>query len=95
MRLIDADRLLTGRMKSKYYHLSNGDIAIPIIDIEHAPTIDAIEVVRCKDCKYADPDEGNVHWMVCKINKAPTFDDFFCGDGKRREEREVEDWDYT
>lgn len=38
-RLIDADRLLTDRMKSKYYHLPNGDTAIPIIDIEHAPTV--------------------------------------------------------
>lgn len=38
-RLIDADKLLTDRMKSKYYHLPNGDIAIPIIDIEHAPTV--------------------------------------------------------
>ena len=39
MRLIDADRLLTERMKSKYYHLPNGDTAIPLIDIEHAPTV--------------------------------------------------------
>lgn len=39
MRLIDADRLLSERMKSKYYHLPNGDIAIPLIDIEHAPTV--------------------------------------------------------
>ena len=38
MRLIDADALLTARKKSKYYHLPNGDIAIPIIDVEHAPT---------------------------------------------------------
>lgn len=38
-RLIDADRMMTDRMKSKYYHLKNGDIAIPIIDIEHAPTV--------------------------------------------------------
>ena len=40
MRLIDADALLTDRRKSVYYHLPNGDIAIPIIDIEHAPTIE-------------------------------------------------------
>lgn len=39
MRLIDADRLLSDRMKGKYYHLPNGDTAIPIIDIEHAPTV--------------------------------------------------------
>ena len=43
MRLIDADILLTERKKSKYYHLPNGDIAIPIIDIEHAPTIEVSE----------------------------------------------------
>lgn len=52
MRLIDADRLLSDRMMSTYYHLPNGDTAIPIIDIEHAPTVDAVEVVRCRDCKY-------------------------------------------
>lgn len=52
MRLIDADRLLTERMKSKYYHLPNGDTAIPIIDIEHAPTI------KTKQIKYFDEDEN-------------------------------------
>lgn len=41
MRPIDGDRLLSERMKSKYYHLPNGDVAIPIIDIENAPTIEA------------------------------------------------------
>lgn len=38
-RLIDADSLLSERMKSKYYHLKNGDVAVPVIDIEHAPTV--------------------------------------------------------
>ena len=40
MRPIDADRLLSSRMMSKYYHLPNGDTAIPIIGIATAPTID-------------------------------------------------------
>ena len=39
MRLIDADMILKEKIKSKYYHLPNGDIAVPLIDIEHAPTI--------------------------------------------------------
>lgn len=39
MRLIDADRLLSEQMRTKYYHLPNGDTAIPIVDIEHAPTV--------------------------------------------------------
>ena len=37
MRLIDADRLLD---RCKFYHLKNGDLAVPIIDIQHAPTIE-------------------------------------------------------
>lgn len=42
MRLIDADKLTRPEILSKYYHLPNGDIAIPIIDIKHAPTVDAV-----------------------------------------------------
>ena len=38
-RLIDADRLLSERRMHTYYHLNNGDIAIPIIDIKHAPKV--------------------------------------------------------
>lgn len=44
MRLIDADELLSDRRKTKYYHLSNKDIAVPIIDIEHAHTVNAIPI---------------------------------------------------
>lgn len=44
--LIDRTRLLTENMKSKYYHLANGDIAIPIIDIEHSHTITEQEIVK-------------------------------------------------
>ena len=58
-RYIDADRLLTERMKSKYYHLPNGDTAIPIIDIEHAPTI------KTKEIKYYDESE-NV-WKIGRV----------------------------
>ena len=37
MRLIDADRLLD---RCKFYHLPNGDLAVPIVDVLHAPTIE-------------------------------------------------------
>ena len=42
MRQIDADRLLRPDMIRMCYHLPNGDIAMPISDIEHAPTVDAV-----------------------------------------------------
>ena len=55
MRLIDADRLLSERMQSKFYHLPNGDTAVPVIDIEHAPTVEQPKIIRCKDCEYWVP----------------------------------------
>lgn len=55
MRPIDADRLLEERRIQKYYHLPNGDTAIPIIDIEHAPTIELDK--RWIPCSERLPDE--------------------------------------
>ena len=41
MRLIDADRLLD---RCIFYHLPNGDLAVPIIDVQHAPTVEAPDI---------------------------------------------------
>lgn len=38
-RLIDADRLTRAEIMHLWYHLPNGDIVCPKIDIDHAPTI--------------------------------------------------------
>jgi len=87
MRLIDADRLLTDKMKSKYYHLPNGDIAIPIIDIKHAPTIDAVEVVKCKDCYHAEDD---ITHMFCVYFGHKVYGDDYCSNAvERREDGEA------
>lgn len=83
MRLIDADRLMTKQMQSMYYHLPNGDIAIPIIDIEHAPTVEVPEIVRCKECKFWNND-GII--TTCKKHIGNGYpDDWFCADGKKDE----------
>lgn len=37
--------------------------------INNAPTVDAVEVVRCKDCRK---------WCICHKS-----DDFYCADGER------------
>ena len=81
MALIDRDRLLSERMKSKYYHLPNGDIAVPLIDIENAPTVDAVPVVRCKDCARFDKKRGCN--LVDGLNIAKT--DSFCSYGERKD----------
>jgi hypothetical protein len=41
MRLIDADRLLD---RCIFYHLPNGDLVVPIIDVQHAPTVEAPDI---------------------------------------------------
>lgn len=74
MRLIDADTLMDE---------ANSDGAYGYVDakqISEAPTVDAIPVVRCRECKYRSKDgcpiiDANI-WMD---------DDDFCSHGEREE----------
>lgn len=45
--------------------------------LEDAPTVDAVEVVRCRDCK---------HYMTihCTCDGCCISDDWYCADGERR-----------
>lgn len=49
-----------------------------IIDlINNQPTVDAVPVVRCKDCKYHD--EGEYFDYCCALQtKCPNDSEFFC-----------------
>ena len=54
MRLIDADALLENLPvveKDKQISLI-GAVADMVVLISNAPTIDAVPVIRCKDCKH-------------------------------------------
>ena len=55
-RLIDANSLLRHKRKMSGADFGGEfwDEAVLISDIKNAPTVDAVEVVRCKDCKYCD-----------------------------------------
>ena len=53
-------------------------------ELEEAPTIDAVPVVRCKDCKHRDAETG-----LCEGRGWPTQlvpDDGFCDKGGRSKE---------
>ena len=68
MRLIDADRLLD---RCKFYHLPNGDLAVPIIDVQHAPTIEP----ERKKGEWIDQDDGAYYPVECsECRKIPLFD---------------------
>lgn len=54
--------------------------------LNNAPTIDAVPVVRCKDCKYRFKNNGHDK-SGCPIIDANIWmdDDDFCSHGKRKE----------
>ena len=74
MRLIDADKLLTNVIAISN---SEGQVtwsAVSTMDILAAPTVDAVPVVRCKDCKHRYSDS----W--CEY--VDDDDNFYCARGE-------------
>lgn len=78
-RLIDADRLINSlNIRSVTYNC--------IINkcIDDAPTIDAVEVVRCKDCKYLGIKD--LVYGYCKYRMTGIImPDDYCSYGERKE----------
>ena len=60
--------------------------------LETLPVVDAVEVVRCKDCRHLEILNGKEYYARCKWH-GRLFDSFgnadirtwFCADGERRE----------
>lgn len=52
--------------------------------IDKCSTIDAVPVVRCKDCKYHDEGEGYIYCWVLHT-KCPDDSEFFCKYGERKD----------
>lgn len=87
-RLIDADSLIEWLTKPTGFRTNCEDCCEKhcidcVIDeaIKNEPTVDAVEVVRCKDCatykKYG--------W--CEFFNEPAEDDNFCSQGEKRGEK--------
>lgn len=94
MRPIDADALIEDIKKCLWdWETVDGITSSTVLkqtitDIENAPTIDAVPVVRCGDCKYWDSD-----WMLkgcgddvhfCPVVDSRKHASGFCDDGERR-----------
>ena len=81
MRLIDADKL----PKYTGYALSADEVAMAV---ENAPTIDAVPVVWCKDCKhrvYTDEGESCPDDIECDLWESDGFyETDYCSWGERR-----------
>ena len=97
MRLIDADALIpimkytTTDNEIGVFPIRLGFDAIKEV-IDDASTIDAVEVVRCKDCKYwhSNTEFCDV-WSHANFIAQRTLADDYCSLAERREESEVEE----
>lgn len=85
-RLIEADTLLKRAHYIETEDLNGYSILYPH-DVLDAPTVDAVEVVRCKDCKHS----GNMPLGLCYLHYENDGDpvacvepDDFCSYGERK-----------
>ena len=99
MRLIDADALYAALMEeSTVIARGTGRNCLALACksvaamVQDAPTIDAVPVVRCGDCKHFLPDRNGDNWGMCTyIGQDPIArNDFGCLGGERKENDETD-----
>lgn len=76
VRLIDAELL------EDQFGISDADI-LTKEEIRFAPTVNAVPVVRCKDCKDWEPGLGGI--PICRKTNKPMSPNGFCSIGDRKE----------
>lgn len=86
-RMIDADTL---RSNIDCCDIETYNDKLTIIEqINEAPTVDAVEVVRCKDCKHWNSETGfcnmNSHFSMDGLDWDMFNDDDFCSYGERKD----------
>ena len=98
MRLIDADALLDEFLNRYTEREMEGNLVFAVCEIKqdfadmisNVPTVDAVPVVRCRDCKHYKPQKKSAHWEhrayycnhVVTIKMQP---DDFCSYGERKD----------
>ena len=78
MRLIDADALMNLYAENEF----SSDMGDAMEMLDHFPTVDAVLVIRCKDCKWFNG-IGCAISIVDDSDK-PKYDDY-CSYGERKE----------
>lgn len=80
MRLIDSDKFILALMDASLSSVDE-DTILDLVDSIH--TVDAVPVVRCRDCKYRDGTPGQPNILCAQMHE-----DDFCSYGERRAEKE-------
>ncbi len=82
MRLIDADKL-----KGKAFaNPDDGEHFVYCQDIDEAPTVDAVPVVRCRECRYYAASGATTSFCIHPGGMKFTSDSDYCSRGQRRDQ---------
>lgn len=85
MRLIDANELCRKFEGEPWYDNADLDeIALPLVD--DAPTVDAVEVIRCRECKHCDPENHHCDHPMSTSAPLSRKPDDFCSYGERKDD---------
>jgi hypothetical protein len=93
-RLIDANVLKKEIVDFKInLHPQNQDYgtgyfsALSVVEgmLAYSPTVDAVEVVRCKDCGRGDQYANRPPYIYCMVNHRLVGEDDFCSNGERKD----------
>ena len=86
MRLIDADAVIRHKRKMSGADFGGEfwDEAVLVSDIKNAPTIDAVPVVRCKDCIHSYDDLCGLCCTCGLYVDCVVQPEFYCADGKKK-----------
>lgn len=85
MRPIDSDKFILALMDAS---LSSVDEDTILDLVDSIPTVDAVPVVRCKDCEYS---YDEISYLCCSHGVCVDCEvppNFYCAYGKRRAENE-------
>lgn len=80
MRLIDADAL--DESMCKFSDATGEDMTHAIFYAHIAPTVDAVPVIRCVDCKWYEFDRK----LHCGLPHGVRSKNDYCSDAERKEE---------
>ena len=95
MRRIDADELERDmQYEWERNEISNGDWISFREILNSQPTVDAVEVIRCRDCRYYEimqlkrdgTDDRRYKPSLCVLHNRNFDEDYFCADGEKRDE---------
>lgn len=85
-RLIDADAFI----EEARNRIDMQDLYLPVhikeMVLDEMPTVDAVPVVRCKDCKYRKPKKTTTLNSHCVWYNRAVMDDDYCSKAERKEE---------